>query len=105
LPPLRASSRASSSRRSRIAKDAFVRTRPRSRALVRGHGPLSNASSATPTARFASSGPASATSAIGRAVEGSITSNVLPSAASVRSPPIISNSVLIVEVSSGGTPG
>ncbi len=45
LPPLRASSRASSSCRSRIRNDAFVRTRPRSRALVRGHAPSSNARS------------------------------------------------------------
>ena len=43
LPPLRASSVASSSWRSRITNDAFVSTRPRSRALMRGHAPSSNA--------------------------------------------------------------
>ena len=42
----------------------------------------------------ASTGPASATSAIGAAVSGSTTSNVLPSAAATRSPPTINSSVI-----------
>ena len=94
LPPLRASRRARSSSRSRIRNEALVRTRPRSRALVRGHGPSSNASTATSTARWASSGPASATSAIDTAVLGSTTSNVLPSEAAIRSPPTINSSAM-----------
>ncbi len=94
LPPLRASSRARSSWRSRIMNEALVRTRPRSRALVRGHAPSSNASTATSTARWASSGPASATSAMGSAVLGSTTSNVFPSTAAIRSPPTTSSSVI-----------
>ena len=55
-PPLRASSRARSSWRSRISSDAFVSSRPRSRALMRAPGPSSKARLATSTARRASSG-------------------------------------------------
>ena len=87
LPPLRASRRASSSWRSRIRNDALVSSRPRSRALVRRQAPSSNARSAISTARRASSGLPFATSAIGVPVDGSITSNVAPSAAATRSPP------------------
>ena len=73
LPPLRASSSASCSWRSRIRNDAVVNTRPRSRADSRGHAPSSNAVAAMSTARAASSAPAFATSAIEVAVDGSIT--------------------------------
>src|ERR671925_378338 len=51
LPPFRASIVASSSWRSRIRNEAFVRMRPRSLALIRRHGPDSKASTATSTAR------------------------------------------------------
>src|SRR5438093_888336 len=95
LPTFRASRRASSSWRSRIRKDARVRTRPRARAAMRDHGPSSNARAATSTARRASSGPASATSQAGSPVAGSTTFVVVPSAASTRSPPSISSSVIV----------
>ncbi len=94
LPPLRASSRARSSWRSRSRKDAFVRIRPRSRALILGHGPSSNAADATSTARRASSGPPSATSHAASAVAGSTTRVVFPSSAGSRRPPSTSNSVI-----------
>jgi len=94
LPPLRASSCASSSFRSRIANDARRRIRPRSRALMRGHAPSSKAFAATSTARAASSGPPSATSQPGSAVAGSIKAWVLPSSAGTRSPPSTSSSVM-----------
>ncbi len=99
LPPLRASSVASSSCRSRIRNDAFVSTRPRSRALMRAHAPSSNARAAMSTARRASSGPPVATSPMGAAVAGSITSVVVPSAAATRSPPRTSRSVIVVRTS------
>src|SRR6266566_1789811 len=95
LPTFRASRRASSSWRSRIRKDARVRTWPRARAAIRDHGPSSNARAATSTARRASSGPASATSQAGSPVAGSTTLVVAPSAASTRSPPSTSSSVIV----------
>ena len=52
------------------------------------HGPSEKASRATATARWTSSTPAWATSAIARPVAGSSVSNVRPSAASGRSDPI-----------------
>jgi 1-hydroxy-2-methyl-2-(E)-butenyl 4-diphosphate synthase len=94
FPPLRASSLARSSCRSRITNDALVSNRPRSRALVRGNAPSSKAREATLTARCASSAPPSATSAIGAAVAGSTTSKDRPSAAATRSPPITISSVI-----------
>ena len=104
FPPLRASSRASSSARSRISRDAAVRRRPRSRAVVRRHAPSSKAPWAISTARRASSGPPSATSAIEAAVAGSVTSNVLPSAAGTRSPPSTISSAIARAASPVGRP-
>ena len=95
LPPLRASSVASSSWRSRITIETFVSRRPRSRALMRGHAPASKARCARSTARVASSAPPDATSRMDTAVAGSITSSVAPSAASTRSPPITSVSAIV----------
>ena len=96
LPTFRASICASSSSRSRTRTEARSNTRPRSVAEVLGHGPSSNAWTATSTARRASSGPASATSAIGEPFPGSMTVKVPSSAAGTRSPPTISSSVVIV---------
>ena len=96
LPTFRASICASSSSRSRTRTEALSNTRPRSVAEVLGHGPSSNARTATSTARRASSGPASATSAIGEPFPGSMTVKVPSSAAGTRSPPTISSSVVIV---------
>ena len=93
LPPLRASRVASASCRSRTSRLAAVRMRPRSRALIRRHGPSSKARAAIATALAASSGPACATSQAGAAVDGSTTSAVAPSAAAMRSPPSASSSV------------
>src|SRR5436190_2909450 len=62
---------------------------------MRGHAPSSNARAAIPTARRASSGPASATSQAGSPVAGSTTIVVAPSAAPTRSPPSISSSVIV----------
>jgi hypothetical protein len=62
---------------------------------MRRHGPVSNASTATSTARRASSGEAWATSQAGFPVEGSTTSVVAPSAAAIRSPPSTKSSVIV----------
>jgi hypothetical protein len=102
LPPFRASTVARSSSRSRTSADARRRTRPRSVALSRGHGPSSNPRWATPTASRTSSGPASATSAIGLPVAGSITGDVPPSFGSVRRPPTSSRSDMRSSFPGGG---
>src|SRR5579883_1243637 len=99
LPALRASITAISSRRPRTMVEAFSSILPRAVALRRGHCPLSNALQATCTARSTSPGPASATSAKGAPVPGSMTEKVLPSAAETRSPPITSCSVIIKKYS------
>ena len=94
LPPLRASSRASSSCRSRIRNEARVRTRPRSRALRRRQAPSSNARAAMSTARAASSASACAVCHATAPVAGSSTSVVPPASAGTRSPPSTSSSVM-----------
>jgi hypothetical protein len=102
FPAFRASSRDRSSSRSRTNVEARSSTRPLTVADVLGQGPSSNARRATSTARRASSGPASDTSAIGAPVPGSITPNVLPSAAGRPSPPRTSSWVVIVPSSDMG---
>ena len=65
---------------------------------MRRHGPVSKASTATSTARRASSADACATSHAGFPVEGSTTSVVAPSAAATRSPPSTNSSVIAASV-------
>jgi hypothetical protein len=96
LPTFRASICASSSSRSRTRTEARSNTRPRSVADVLGQGPSSKAWAATSTARRASSGPASATSANAAPFPGSMTVKVPSSAAGTSSPPRTSSSVVIV---------
>ena len=63
-------------------------SRPRSRALIRGQGPCSNASRAARTARSTSSAVPWATSAITSSVAGLMVGKVLPSLAATQRPPI-----------------
>ena len=77
---LRLSSRAISSRFCVIRSPSFQTIRPRSAALIRGHGPESKALRAAATARSTSRSSPRPTRALGSSVAGLIVSYVEPEA-------------------------
>ena len=89
---------ASSSRFSRIRSPIRQISLPRSDAVIRRHGPVSNARRAARTARSMSSASPRAISASLSSVAGLTVSNVLPDAASTHSPSISSRFGLCREI-------
>ena len=96
MPTLRHSSSANSSACSSTTLANRCIVRPRVTGDSAPH--VSYAPAAAATARLTSSTPASATVASGRALAGFSTSNVRPSAAGRRSPPITSSSVSVADI-------